>query len=136
MRPIVDLRSLAMQGGYGLALKGAQHDEAWLIALDQLRNEMPTFEDKARGYGEGADDYVTKPFDLRELRLRCEALARRRSLHQRKTIVLGELEIDLPEVLAAPVFLALISRLAFTRSDSLPCLFEFFEVSPSWGSVA
>jgi DNA-binding response OmpR family regulator len=52
------------------------------------------FEDKARGYGEGADDYVTKPFDLRELRLRCEALARRRSLHQRKTIVLGELEID------------------------------------------
>lgn len=40
--------SLAQQGGYGFALKGAQHDEAWLIALDQLRNEIPTFEDKAR----------------------------------------------------------------------------------------
>jgi len=40
--------SLAQQGGYGFALKGAQHDEAWLIALDQVRNEMPTFEDKAR----------------------------------------------------------------------------------------
>jgi len=40
--------SLAQQGGYGFALKGPQHDEAWLIALDQLRNEMPTFEEKAR----------------------------------------------------------------------------------------
>ena len=40
--------SLAQQGGYGFALKGAQHDEAWLIALDQVRNEMPTFEQKAR----------------------------------------------------------------------------------------
>ena len=40
--------SLAQQGGYGFALKGPQHDEAWLIALDQIRNEMPTFEQKAR----------------------------------------------------------------------------------------
>lgn len=40
--------SLAQQGGYGFALKGAQHDESWLIALDQIRNEMPTFEQKAR----------------------------------------------------------------------------------------
>ncbi len=40
--------SLAQQGGYGFALKGAQHDEAWLIALDQVRNEMPSFEQKAR----------------------------------------------------------------------------------------
>ncbi len=40
--------SLAQQGGYGFALKGPQHDESWLIALDQIRNEMPTFEQKAR----------------------------------------------------------------------------------------
>ena len=26
--------SLAQQGGYGLAVKGAQHDEAWLIFMD------------------------------------------------------------------------------------------------------
>jgi aldehyde:ferredoxin oxidoreductase len=39
--------SLAQQGGYGFALKGPQHDEAWLIALDQIKNEMPTFEQKA-----------------------------------------------------------------------------------------
>jgi len=39
--------SLAQQGGYGMALKGAQHDEAWLIFLDMVHNFMPTFEEKA-----------------------------------------------------------------------------------------
>jgi len=41
--------SLAQQGGYGLALKGPQHDEAWLIFLDMVSNFMPTFEQKAEG---------------------------------------------------------------------------------------
>jgi aldehyde:ferredoxin oxidoreductase len=39
--------SLAQQGGYGFALKGPQHDEAWLIAIDQLNKELPTFKRKA-----------------------------------------------------------------------------------------
>jgi aldehyde:ferredoxin oxidoreductase len=39
--------SLAQQGGYGLALKGPQHDEAWLIFLDMVYNFMPSFEEKA-----------------------------------------------------------------------------------------
>jgi aldehyde:ferredoxin oxidoreductase len=39
--------SLAQQGGYGFALKGAQHDEAWLISIDQVRGEIPTLEQKA-----------------------------------------------------------------------------------------
>ena len=39
--------SLAQQGGYGFALKGPQHDEAWLIFLDMVHNFMPTFEEKA-----------------------------------------------------------------------------------------
>ena len=39
--------SLAQQGGYGLATKGPQHDEAWLIFMDQVHNLLPTFEDKA-----------------------------------------------------------------------------------------
>jgi aldehyde:ferredoxin oxidoreductase len=39
--------SLAQQGGYGFALKGPQHDESWLIGIDQLNNELPTFEQKA-----------------------------------------------------------------------------------------
>jgi len=43
----VTKETLAQQGGYGFALKGPQHDEAWLIFIDQLRNEIPSFEDKA-----------------------------------------------------------------------------------------
>ncbi|MGI6343983.1 MAG: aldehyde ferredoxin oxidoreductase family protein [Bacillota bacterium] len=39
--------SLAQQGGYGLTNKGPQHDEAWLIFDDMVKNLMPTFEDKA-----------------------------------------------------------------------------------------
>jgi len=39
--------SLAQQGGYGFALKGPQHDEAWLIFIDQVHKELPTFEQKA-----------------------------------------------------------------------------------------
>ncbi|MDD3103441.1 MAG: aldehyde ferredoxin oxidoreductase C-terminal domain-containing protein [Candidatus Cloacimonetes bacterium] len=39
--------SLAQQGGYTLALKGPQHDEAWLIFMDMVNNAIPTFEDKA-----------------------------------------------------------------------------------------
>jgi aldehyde:ferredoxin oxidoreductase len=39
--------SLAQQGGYGFALKGPQHDEAWLIFIDQVNNEIPSFSMKA-----------------------------------------------------------------------------------------
>jgi aldehyde:ferredoxin oxidoreductase len=43
----VTKESLAMQGGYGLTLKGPQHDEAWLIFMDMVNNAIPTFKDKA-----------------------------------------------------------------------------------------
>jgi aldehyde:ferredoxin oxidoreductase len=43
----VTKESLAQQGGYGLANKGPQHDEAWLIFMDAVNNQIPTFADKA-----------------------------------------------------------------------------------------
>jgi aldehyde:ferredoxin oxidoreductase len=43
----VTKESLAQQGGYGLANKGPQHDECWLISMDQIKNQLPTFDDKA-----------------------------------------------------------------------------------------
>ncbi len=39
--------SLAQQGGFALANKGPQHDEAWLIFMDMVNKQIPTFEDKA-----------------------------------------------------------------------------------------
>ena len=40
--------SLAQQAGYAMAIKGPQHDEAWLIFMDMVNNQIPTFEDKKR----------------------------------------------------------------------------------------
>ena len=53
------------------------------------------FNDKRQGYGAGADDYVTKPFDLRELALKCEALSRRVKLHHERQIEIGDLCLNL-----------------------------------------
>jgi two-component system response regulator VanR len=46
-----------------------------LTAADRL-------DDKASGFELGADDYLTKPFELRELVLRLRALDRRRAHHR------------------------------------------------------
>ncbi|HOU22929.1 MAG TPA: aldehyde ferredoxin oxidoreductase C-terminal domain-containing protein, partial [Anaerolineae bacterium] len=43
----VSKESIAQQGGYGMANKGPQHDEAWLIFMDAINKQIPTFEDKA-----------------------------------------------------------------------------------------
>lgn len=43
----VSKESLAQQGGFALTNKGPQHDEAWLIFMDMVNNQIPTFEDKA-----------------------------------------------------------------------------------------
>src|SRR5215216_7692919 len=50
-------------------------------------------EDKLRGLGVGADDYVTKPFDMEELAARIHAVLRRTVLVV-SHIRLGDIEID------------------------------------------
>lgn len=39
--------SLTQQGGYAMASKGPQHDEAWLIFMELVHKQLPTFEKKA-----------------------------------------------------------------------------------------
>lgn len=51
-------------------------------------------EDKAKGFASGADDYLTKPFALQELLLRCQSLSRRQELFRSKTLTLGDLELN------------------------------------------
>jgi aldehyde:ferredoxin oxidoreductase len=43
----ISKESLAQQGGFALTNKGPQHDEAWLIFMDMVNNQIPTFEKKA-----------------------------------------------------------------------------------------
>ena len=56
-----------------------------------------SFADKVKGFDFGADEYLTKPYDLRELALRCKVLTRRQELYQSNTMTLGDLTIDLNE---------------------------------------
>jgi two-component system, OmpR family, response regulator VanR len=58
-----------------------------LTAADRL-------DDKASGFELGADDYLTKPFALRELVLRLRALDRRRAHHQPPIRELAGLRLD------------------------------------------
>ncbi|WP_417455654.1 response regulator transcription factor [Kordiimonas sp.] len=50
--------------------------------------------DKGLGFAAGADDYLTKPFELAEVAMRCSALARRHQLHKSSTLTIGDLVID------------------------------------------
>lgn len=43
----ISKESLAQQGGFALATKGPQHDEAWLIFMEMVHKQLPTFEHKA-----------------------------------------------------------------------------------------
>jgi two-component system response regulator RegX3 len=55
-------------------------------------------DDKVRGLGEGADDYVTKPFSARELLARVRALGRRATPDIEDALRIGELVIDLAKM--------------------------------------
>src|ERR671915_818706 len=58
-----------------------------LTAADRL-------DDKASGFGLGADDYLTKPFELQELVLRLQALDRRRAHNRPPVREIAGLRLD------------------------------------------
>lgn len=51
-------------------------------------------EDKAKGFAAGTDDYVTKPFERRELIFRIKALLRRFQFVNQEMISIGDVTID------------------------------------------
>jgi len=73
-----------------------------LQALRQGANHLPvlivsarnTVEDRIGGLNVGADDYITKPFDLQELIARIHALIRRNQGRSQPQLVVGALQLD------------------------------------------
>lgn len=58
-----------------------------LTALDSLA-------DKVQGFDAGADDYLAKPFEIDELKVRVRALLRRHSPRQETVLRVGDLALD------------------------------------------
>lgn len=54
-----------------------------------------TLSDKLKGFEAGADDYLIKPFEMKELNARIQALVRRSVHAKKKLLQVGNLEIDL-----------------------------------------
>jgi len=61
------------------------------IIIVSARGEL---EDRIKGLEIGADDYLSKPFDLSELNARIKALLRRRNFDAQNEIVVGDLVVD------------------------------------------
>lgn len=77
----------------------------WLCSLRSKRFSLPvliltasdTIDDKITGLKKGADDYLVKPFDLRELQARLLSLKRRSSDRLSNTIHHGMLQYDVEQ---------------------------------------
>lgn len=59
-----------------------------------LLTAKATIESKVEGLDSGSDDYLTKPFDLRELVSRINALLRRNSVDQPVQLTIADLTLD------------------------------------------
>jgi DNA-binding response OmpR family regulator len=107
----------ATRGDQGLELALTHHYDLVILDLNlpvmdglevckqlrqQARHHVPiimltardSIEDKISGFTKGADDYLTKPFSLEELEVRCFALSRRHLLQADHTLTLDQLIID------------------------------------------
>jgi DNA-binding response OmpR family regulator len=94
-------------------LRGAGHGVPVLMLTAR-----DTLHDKLRGFAEGADDYMVKPFALKELEARIQALYRRGRPPVQQAITVGDLSYDAASMLASRAG----TSIALTRTQS--CLLE------------
>jgi DNA-binding response OmpR family regulator len=88
------LLDIGLPDGEGFAvlnfLKKQMKEESVLII--SARNSL---DDKVKGLNIGADDYLTKPFHLAELKARVDAVYRRKAAHSNNKLIFNEIAIDL-----------------------------------------
>lgn len=87
---------LMLPGMDGLSLCRRLRNEGRKQTPVLILTARGALEDKVAGFDCGADDYVVKPFELRELELRLQALARRaRGSAGLRRLQVADLEFDL-----------------------------------------
>ena len=102
------LRAARAGGVSVMVLDRMLHGEDGLTIIERLRGEgnstpvlvisaLSSVDDRIRGLKAGGDDYLVKPFELRELTARVEALSRRITDARATRLRAGPLEMDLVE---------------------------------------
>src|SRR6266850_5187081 len=90
---LLDLNLPDMSGFEVLRLLGVSKVKTPILILSGLAGT----EDKVRGLGFGADDYMTKPFHKDELVARIHAIVRRSKGHAQSVIETGDLKVNLDD---------------------------------------
>lgn len=88
---ILDLNLPELDGLSVLRSMRAQGNRAAVMIL----TARGAAEDRVRGLDLGADDYLAKPFDIREFEARVRSLLRRQAGLRSSTVSLGQLSLDL-----------------------------------------
>ncbi len=88
---ILDLMLPDMDGYEVLKRLRAAKVETPILILSGLAE----LDNKIKGLGFGADDYLTKPFDKRELIARIQAIVRRSQGHAQSEIITGRVRVNL-----------------------------------------
>jgi len=83
-----------LKDGDGLTIVETLRGEGNLTPVLVI-SAMATVDDRITGLKAGGDDYLVKPFELRELAARVEALLRRRGDRRATRLAVGDLEMDL-----------------------------------------
>lgn len=78
--------------GFDLCRKIRERDENIPILM---LTALSTTDDKLEGFDAGADDYMVKPFDFRELDVRINTLLKRHKVQRKEKIEYADLKIDL-----------------------------------------
>lgn len=79
------------QTGYDVLSTLRQNGHTVPVLILSAKTEL---DDKLQGFTACADDYVTKPFEIRELLMRIQAISRRHNKQDFTDLIVGNLSLD------------------------------------------
>jgi len=134
--------NLPYKNGYDLCQEFRKYNKQTPVLMLTAFDEI---EDKVQGYESGADDYLTKPFFMKELVLKINSLIKRRNTNMNskeitQTIVMGDLIIETEikkvtrqgiEIQLTPREYQILLRLVLSRGELVP---KKSLISEIWGT--